>query len=227
MRNNAARERADKRRRRVPGARALTWLPRKIGLVLVLALAIVLASYFSPYITGWLDRLLFRIDYSQTATQITHEMEKVGELIAIRNTDTGVLEGDIKAKLIGSVSSITVPYTYEIGLGVKLEHVKLTPEENRLLVEVPPAEMLYDSFEVTGKPENRDFWGLSNQERYQAMLNQQQTACRIAYLDDPACMEQAWEASCEQLKALFLQWTGENLRLEFVPAGESGTEEGQ
>ena len=210
-------------RRRRGGRRALTWLPRKIGLIVALALAIVLASYFSPYITGWLNRVLFRIDYRQTATQLTHEMREVGELIALRNTDTGVLDGDIKAKLIGSVSHITVPYTYEIGLGVKLEKVTLTPEENRLVVAVPDAEMLYDRFEVTGKGDNRDFWGLSTQDRYQTMLNEQQNVCRKAYLDNPECMEQAWKSSCEQLKALFLQWTGESLRLEFVHTDGANT----
>ena len=210
-------------RRQRGGRRALTWLPRKIGLIVALALAIVLASYFSPYITGWLNRVLFRIDYRQTATQLTHEMREVGELIALRNTDTGVLDGDIKAKLIGSVSHITVPYTYEIGLGVKLEKVTLTPEENRLVVAVPDAEMLYDRFEVTGKVDNRDFWGLSTQDRYQTMLNEQQNVCRKAYLDNPECMEQAWKSSCEQLKELYLQWTGESLRLEFVHTDGANT----
>ena len=124
--------------------------------------------------------MLFHIDYRQTATQLTHEMQEVSELIALRNTDTGVLDGDIKAKLIGSVSHITVLYTYEIGLGVKLEKVTLTPEENKLVVAVPDAEMLYDRFEVTGKVDNRDFWGLSTQDRYQSMLNEQQDACRKA-----------------------------------------------
>ena len=221
MRKDYDREERYEQRRRGVGRRALTWLPRKIGLVVVLALAIVLASYFSPYITGWLNQVLFRIDYQQTATQLTHEMEKVGELIAIRNTDTGVLEGDINAKLIGSVSHIKAPYTYEIGLGVKLGNVTLTPEETRLVVSVPDAEMLYDKLDVTGKTENKDFWGLSTQDRYQAMLNDRQAACRQAYLDDPACMEQAWEASCEQLKVMFLQWTGESLRLEFVHANDA------
>ena len=218
MREDYEREERRPKRRGGPCRRALTWLPRKIGLVAVLALAIVLASYFSPYITGWLNQVIFRIDYQKTATQLTHEMEKVGELIAVRNTDTGVLDGDIKAKLIGSVSHITAPYTYEIGLGVKLENVTLTPEEARLIVTVPDAEMLYDKFEVTGKPENKDFWGLSTQERYQAMLNEQQAVCREAYLNDPTYMEQAWESSCEQLRALFFQWTGERLQIEFVHA---------
>ena len=225
MRDNYEREERYERRRPSAGRRALTWLPRKIGVIVALALAIVLASYFSPYITDWLNRVLFRIDYQQTATQLTHEMKEVGELIALRNTDTGVLDGDIKAKLIGSVSHITVPYTYEIGLGVKLENVVLTPEESRLVVAVPDAEMLYDRFEVTGKTENRDFWGLSNQDRYQSMLNDQQAACRKAYLEDQECMEQAWKSSCEQLKVLFLQWTGESLRLEFVHADGAAAEQ--
>lgn len=218
MREAYEQEERRPKKRGSAGRRTLTWLPRKIGMVVALALAIVLASYFFPYISSWLNQAIFHIDYQKTATQLTHEMEEVGELIATRNTDTGVLDGDIKAKLIGSVSHITVPYTYEIGLGIKMEKVTLTPEETRLVVAVPDAEMLYDRFEVTGKPESKDFWGLSTQDRYQNMLNDQQAVCRKAYLEDPTHMEQAWKASCEQLKILFAQWTGESLRLEFVHA---------
>lgn len=223
-RNEDSRE-EERIRRDGVGKRALLWLPRKIGVVALLALAIIAASYFSPFVKNWLDRVLFAIDYRQTATQLTHEMEKVGELIAVRNTDTGIMEGDIKAKLLGSVSHVTAPYRYEIGLGVKLEQVTLTPGENRLIVAVPPAEMLYDRFEITGKAENRDFWGLSTQDRYQALLNEQQAACRRVYLEDPVYMQEAWDSACEQLEALFRQWSGENLRLEFVPIS-SGTETG-
>lgn len=190
-------------------------LARRLAAILTLALALTLANVFSPYVRQWLSRLLPGVDYRVVTEQLTHEMEKAGELIAVRNTDTGIMTGTLEAKFLGTVSQVTAPYLYEIGLGVKLENVKLTPEEDGLLVFVPDAAVLYDNFQVTGAPQNRDYLNLNSQSRYQRMQDEQQRACRQGYLDDPAYMEQAWEAVCEQLEALFRQWSGENLRLTF------------
>ena len=204
-----------KKKRRAPR------LVRRLAAIVTLALAIILADVLSPYLKDWLSLLLPRIDYQRAAVQLTHEMEKAGELVAIRNTDTGMMTGPINAKFLGKVSEVTAPYLYEIGLGVKLADVALTPEENSLTVAVPEAGMLYDSFQVTGNPQTNDFWGFATQRRYQQMQNDQQQACRQGYLEDPVYMEQAWEAVCEQLEALFRQWTGESLRLQFVHAKDT------
>ena len=205
-----------KEKKRKRGSRLL----RRIVIILTLALAIILADVFSPYIKKWMAGFLPHINYETAAVQLTHEMEKAGELIAVRYTDTGIMTGDLKALFLGSVGKITAPYLYEIGLGVKLTDIKLTPEENELKVTVPAAQMLYDNFQVTGEPESQDFWRLTGQQQYQKMQDQQQEACRGKYLADPAVMRQAWETVCEQLEALFRQWTGEDLRLRFLKEGE-------
>ena len=204
----------EKKRRR--GSRLL----KRIVLILTLALAIILADVFSPYIKKWMAGFLPHINYETAAVQLTHEMEKAGELIATRYTDTGIMTGDLKALFLGTVGNVTAPYLYEIGLGVKLEDVKLTPEENELKVTVPAPQMLYDSFQVTGEPESKDFWRLTGEQQYQRMQDAQQETCREKYVSDPAVMQQVWEAVCEQLETLFRQWTGENLQLRFLREGE-------
>ena len=209
------REREETRKkRRVPR------LLRRLGAILALALALTLANVFSPYLKNWFSGLLPRVDYDSAAERLTHEMEKAGELIAVRYTDTGVMTGTIDALFLGTVSRVSAPYLYEIGLGIKLVEVKLTPEETDLAVTVPKPQALYDHFQVTGDVRNDDFWGLATQQRYQQMLDERQAACRQSYLDDPQCLEKAWEASCEQLETLFRQWTGENLQLRFLREGE-------
>ena len=205
-----------KEKKRRWGSRLL----KRIVLIVTLALAIILADVFSPYIKKWMAGFLPHINYETAAVQLTHEMEKAGELIAVRYTDTGIMTGDLKALFLGSVGKVTAPYLYEIGLGVKLTDIKLTPEENELKVTVPAAQMLYDNFQVTGEPESQDFWRLTGQQQYQKMQDQQQEACRNKYLSDPVAMQQAWKTVCEQLEALFRQWTGENLQLRFLKEGE-------
>ncbi len=204
----------ERKKRRAPR------LLRRLALIATLALALVLADVLSPYVKNLLYRILPGVDYHSAAVQLTHEMEKAGELIAVRHTDTGVMTGTINAKFLGAVSQVTAPYLYEIGLGIKLEDVKLTPDESQLTVTVPQAQVLYDHLQVTGDVQNNDFWGLATQQRYQQMLNERQAACRQGYLDDPQFMQQAWEASCEQMEKLFRQWTGENLQLRFLREGE-------
>ncbi len=207
-------ERRTRKKRRAPR------LLRRLGAIVALALAITLANVFSPIMKNWFSGLLPKVDYNSAAERLTHEMVKAGELIAVRHTDTGVMTGSIDALFLGTVSRVSAPYQYEIGLGIRLEDVKLTPEETELTVTVPRPQVLYDHFQVTGDVKNDDFWGLASQQRYQQMLDEQQAACRQAYLDDPQCLEQAWEAACEQLETLFRQWTGENLQLRFLREGE-------
>lgn len=194
----------------------LPWLPRKLLQIAAIALALTLANVFSPVLRQWFGRLLPGVDYKTAAMQLTHEMEKAGDLIAVRYTDTGIMKGEINALFLGTVSEVTAPYQYEIGLGVKLKEVQLVPEENEMRVLMPETQLLYDSFQVTGEAQNKDFWRYATQNRYQKMQDEQQEACRREYLDNPVYLQQAWEAECEQLEALFRQWTGEALRLTFV-----------
>lgn len=195
-------------------------LLRRLGAILALSLALTVANVVSPFVKDWVYRLLPGVDYRSAAVRLTHEMEKAGELIAVRHTETGVMTGTIDALFFGTVSKVTAPYLYEIGLGIKLEDVKLDPGEGQLTAIVPQAQVLYDHLQVTGDVQNEDFWGLATQQRYQQMLDERQAASRQTYLDDPQFMEQAWEAACEQLEILFRQWTGEDLQLRFLREGE-------
>lgn len=206
--------REEKRRRRPPR------LLRRLAAVAVLALALILADVLSPYVKKWVYRVFPGVNYSVAAENLSHEMEKAAELIAVRYTDTGEMTGEITALFLGTVSQVKAPYRYEIGLGIKLSDVQLLPEETRLTVIVPPAQVLYDDFQITGAVENNDFWGLGNQQRYQQMVDDQHAACRKAYEEDAQRMRLAWETACEQLESLFRQWTGENLELRFLAEGE-------
>ena len=134
----------------------------------------------------------------------------------------------------GTVStfvSVKAPYAYEVGFGLKLAEVALNPVEEGLVVEVPDAKALYDSFNITGDPEISDPFGLISKDRtmgngdlYQRLVDDEHTACRLRYENDPEYSRQAWDAAVEQLAQLFKQWSGEELTLEFVHAsGEPAT----
>ena len=151
-------------------------------------------------------------------TLLTHEMEQVGDLIAVRHRDTGVMEAGMQALLVGSVNSVKAPYAYEIGLGISVKDVELTPEEDGITVSVPAARVLYDSFQITGEPEISDFWHLLGEENYQRLVDDQAAACRREYEDDPEILEEAWRAACGELSRLFAQWAGRDVPLRFTAA---------
>lgn len=189
--------------------------------VLTLTLVTLLVVTLLPYAREWLGALLPEGKYQRASQLLTHQMEKAGELTAVRHTDTGVMTAHTDALLIGTVQRVSVPYTYEIGLGFSLKDVRLTATEDGIQAALPAVRMLFDSFQVTGAPQIEDFWYRLSETQYQKMLDEQAAACRSAYLENDALMQEAWAAACETLTGLFQQWSGEALPLSFVHTGDS------
>ena len=190
--------------------------------IVSLALAITLAAALFPYVRDLAARLLPKGKYEQAVQVISHEMEKTGELTALRFTDQEVMENTTNALFIGEVQKVTVPYTYEIGLGVDLSRVTAEAGDGGITVKVPEAGMIFDSFRVSGDPTVSDFFYPLNETRYQEMQDRQAADCRARYLNDPEKMDKAWQAACEALRGLIRQWTGEELPIRFIRAGEKG-----
>lgn len=182
---------------------------------LALALAITLVIVIYPYARQWLSSILPQGKYEQVSKLLSHQMEKAGELTAIKHTDTGLMTSTTNAFLIGNVQTVKVPYAYEIGLGFKLSDVRLDSGESGITAYLPPITMLYDSFQVTGEPEVKDFWYKLSEKKYQQMLDEQAEKCRAEYIGNEKYLQEAWEAACEALEKLFLQWSGEKLSLTF------------
>ncbi len=184
--------------------------------IVAMAAAILLVITFYPYVQEWVSTLLPSGKYVQTSTLLTHEMQKVGKLTAVRHTDTGVMVASMQAALIGDVNKVSVEYQYEIGLGIDLGQVQLTAGEDGITVSVPPVEMIYDQFVPTKSPAVTDIFHLLTEAKYQEMLNSQSAACQKEYLDDAACMQEAWDAACEALLGLMRQWGGD-VPFTFIP----------
>ena len=193
-------------------------LGKKIAGVLCSALTIMLVMTCYPYVKPFIADLLPKGRYDRATMVISHEMEKAGELTAVRYTDQELMESSTSALFLGEVQNVKAPNTYEIGLGINLADVQLTAGDEGVTVAVPAVEMLYDSFRVTGSPEVKDFFHPLNEARYQEMLDAQAAECRAKYLSDTQCLEDAWQAACESLERLISQWTGETIPLRFTRA---------
>ena len=194
--------------------RVLKWILRPI----CLGLALVIAAAVYPYAKDWIRDLFPQGKYEQTAEMLTHQMEKAGELTAVTYQDTGIMEANTTALLIGNVQQVKAPYTYKIGLGIGLDEVELIATETGIIVRLPEAQMIYDSFQITGDPEINDFWYHLTEEKYQQMINKQAQICREEYLENAAYLAEAWDAACEALDKLLNQWAGQDLPLKYEKA---------
>lgn len=183
--------------------------------VLALALAILLVILGYPVLKGWVSSLLPQAKYEQISQLISHEMEVAGEMTVVRHADTGLMTASTNALILGEVQSVKVPYAYEVGLGFKMADVRLEPGEDGIAVYVPAIDILYDSFEVTGEPEIRDFWYRLTEQRYQEMLDEQARKCRAEYEENDDYALSAWDEACETLRNLFESWAGQKLALRF------------
>lgn len=198
--------------------RAGRWIKRRIIRIVTLALTVALVIALLPYMRGWLAKLLPGLDFERTSVLLTHQMEEVGELIADRHTDTGRLYGKISVFV-----SVEAEYTYEIGIGIKLSEVVLTPQENGIQAALPEARVLYDSFTINGDPKFSDPLNLRQfDDPYQRLVEDQHAACRKGYEENQEYMRHAWDTAAEQLRQLFVQWSGEEFPLTFVHLAAEG-----
>ncbi len=188
--------------------------------VAALALALILAYAAYPYARDFLRNLLNDVDFDRSASVISHEMEKLGELTSLRTSDEGVMDASVDALLVGKVASVRAAYRYEAGFGVDLTRAVVSAEKNGVSVALPAVRMLYDSFEVTDAPEINDFFSLIDQEKYQEMLSEQALACRAAYTGDADTLARAREAAREALGELIARWTGGAVACEFTEITE-------
>ena len=181
------------------------WLLR----VLATALGIALAVFIVRYGWDWVNGSIVGGKYRRATEIIAHEMLKGGEMTSLKYSDQAVMESSTRALLIGDVQKVTVPYAYEIGLGIRLDQVTVEAKEDGVAVTVPKARMVYDSFQVTGEPKVSDFLYPLSESRYQEMLNEQEKECREKYLSNEEYLDAAWDEACALIRAQAEQWTGE------------------
>lgn len=182
--------------------RLFKWLARVVGLALALMLAFSLWPYFRSAVTS----LIGKMDYSQAAQTLTHEMREVGKLTAVEYKDTGVMDAKTDALLLGTIQKVTVPYQYEISLGIDLSLVQIESVQDGLNVYLPDVELISDKLTVTGDAQIEDFWHLMTENRYQAMLDSQALSLREGYINNKDTMDRAYDSAQKALEKFFSGW---------------------
>ena len=189
------------------------WILRVLTISLVVILAVVMIPYVKPLIAN----LLNKTNYSQVAEILSHEMMETGKLTAVEYCDQGEMTSKTDALIIGTVQSVSVPYRYDIALGLDLSRVEVETEPDSLIIYLPSIELISDKLTVTGEAKVNDFLFPLTNKRYQDMLDAYALSCREAYMNNQTLLDEAWTSAAKTLKELFSKWIEEsnNLNIRF------------
>lgn len=174
--------------------------------VLAISLAVILAVVMIPYIKPLIANLLNKTNYSEVAEILSHEMTETGKLTAVEYCDQGEMTSKTDALIIGTVQSVTVPYRYDIALGLDLSRVEVETESDSLIIYLPPIELISDKLTVTGDAKINDFLFPLTNQRYQDMLDAHALSCRETYMNNQPLLDEAWTSAAKTLKELFSKW---------------------
>lgn len=196
----------------------LRWLAKIAGSALTLILVIVLF----PYVSRLVEKLM--PDESGSAIKISAilatKLEESTRLETLQVEEEGVLNYDIRAAFIGSVSNVNISYKYEASFGIDLSKVTMQVSGNTIEFTLPQLELLQDAL-TPKEVYHDDFWykGFSFND-YEKLLEAERTARRNAYLNDNA-NSQLWDATVAAFENTIKTWlknVNGNLILRYVQA---------
>lgn len=179
------------------------WLAKVFGSAVTIALVIVLF----PYLTRIAARLM--PDESGAAIKasavLAAKLENSARLETFKVEESGVLNYEIQAALLGSVASVNVKYLYEASFGLDLSKVKLQAAGNELVFTLPALELLQDSL-TPSEVYRDDFWypGFSDAD-YEKLLEDERVTRRNHYLTGEQ-LEQLRSASIKSFEKTIKPW---------------------
>lgn len=193
------------------------WLSKTLRRALILVIMIVLLPYAARLAEYLLPDLSGRaVAVSQILSQ---RFEESARLETLKIEEEGVISSSTSALFLGKVQQVDIRYLYEASFGVDLRKVTMEQEGNRLILTLPPVEVLADSLTPLSI-ERRDFWYPLKDRQRQALLDQQRIECRDRFLQEQAASEDAWRQTCRMFDETIAQWVDSlsGVRITYVQA---------
>lgn len=195
----------------------LRWIGRVVGGALTLVLLVVLLPYASRLAAEILP------DTGASAIKVSavlaSNFAESARLETFTVEQEGVLNYDVEASFLGTVSSVSLRYTYQCSFGIDLKKVEFRVSRNQITLVLPEAEVLQDSLRPTEV--HRDtFWdvGFSDAD-YEKLLEDERIARQEAILAENE--EAIWQATVSALESTFSEWlkgVASSAKVEYVKA---------
>lgn len=181
------------------------WLSKTLRLALIILIVIVLL----PYASQWVEHLLPDLSSRAVAVSqiLSQHFEESARLETLKIEEKGVISSSTSALFLGTVQQVDIRYLYEASFGIDLRKVAMVQEDNRLILTLPPVEVLSDSLTPLSIERN-DFWYPLTDKRRQSLLDNQRMTCRDKHLKEQAASEDAWLQTCRMFDETIAQWVG-------------------
>lgn len=196
----------------------LRWLAKIAGSTITVILVIVLFPYVSRLAEKFLP------DESGSAIKasviLAANLQESARLETLKVEEDGVLNYDIRAAFIGSVSNVNISYKYEASFGIDLSKVTMEVSGNTIVFTLPRPEVIQDAL-TPKEVYHDDFWykGFTFED-YEKLLESERLARRSAYLSGED-NTQLWDETVRAFENTIEQWlknVNGNLNLRYVEA---------
>lgn len=185
---------------------------RVLGLLLVIALVFVVVRYW-PYIYN----RFFGGDTLYVSERFSEVVKDQNRMEVLSDTITGQETATMEAAIIGTVQSVTIPYTFTIGFFVDYDQAVIGAKGNTVTIAIP--EPYADYYKLTVDEANvkkSDFLVPLTSERSASIRLEIERKLFEECSTKPEYLERAWNSNVENLKKLF------NSLLNSINTNENG-----
>lgn len=157
------------------------WAFSVITKVIVIILVILLLPYARD-----LYRLIAPNVTGEILTQskiIEQKLESSQRLEVTTVEEEGLIESKTNVIIFGTVGTTTIRYRYTASIGIDLKNVIMTPEDDRIVLLLPEAEVLNDSIEAI-EINKHNLFSKAIEKSVETLLAEQRVKCREEFISE-------------------------------------------
>ena len=157
------------------------WAFSVITKVIVIILVILLLPYARD-----LYRLIAPNVTGEILTQskiIEQKLESSQRLEVSTVEEEGLIESKTNVIIFGTVGTTTIRYRYTASIGIDLKNVIMTPEDDRIVLLLPEAEVLNDSIEAI-EINKHNLFSKAIEKSVETLLAEQRVKCREEFISE-------------------------------------------
>jgi len=136
---------------------------------------------------------------------LEQKLESSQRLEVTKVEEAGILEAKTNVIILGTVGSTTIKYKYTASLGITLNDVIMTTENDRIIFYLPDPVILNDGIEAIEVFKN-NFFSHAIDKSTEVLLNEQKEKCRKQYLTDTKHTQKIWEDTQKAFEETLCKW---------------------
>lgn len=179
------------------------WTFSVITKVIVIILVILLLPYardlyrlIAPNVTGEI----------LTQSKIIEQKLASSQRLEVTTVEEeGLIESKTNVIIFGTVGTTTIRYRYTASIGIDLNHVIMTPEDDRIVFLLPEAEVLNDGIEAI-EINKHNLFSKAIEKSVETLLAEQRVKCREKYIIEKEHTEKIRDDAIKAFNETICKW---------------------